>query len=110
MKVYWGVEVYLHAFSTSTLDGSGWTVLRTGHFTPKERAPDTHTLDRRLGGHQSRSGRGGEDKNSHPLSGLEHPIIQPVAQCCTTELSRLHILNNYCVYFASEISDSNCSN
>jgi hypothetical protein len=29
---------------------------------------------------QSRSGHGGEDKNSQPLPGLEPPIIQPVAQ------------------------------
>jgi len=46
-------------------------------------------LDRRLGGPQSRSGRGGEEKNSQPLPGIEHPIIQPVAQGNTTELSRL---------------------
>jgi len=39
----------------------------------------------RLGGIQSRSGRGGEEKNSLPLPGLEPPIIQ----CYTTELTRL---------------------
>jgi hypothetical protein len=33
--------------------------------------------DRRLGGLQSRSGRGGEEKNSQPLPGLELSIIQP---------------------------------
>jgi hypothetical protein len=43
-------------------------------------------LDWRLGGHQSRSGSGGEEKNSQPLPGLEPPIIQPVAQRYTTEL------------------------
>jgi hypothetical protein len=43
-------------------------------------------LDRRLGGPQSRSERGGEEKNSQPLPGLEHFLIQPVAQSCTTEL------------------------
>jgi hypothetical protein len=48
-----------------------------------------YPLDRRLGGLQSRSGGGGEEKNSHPLPGLEPPIIQPVAQRYTTELSRL---------------------
>jgi hypothetical protein len=37
-------------------------------------------LDRRVGGPQSRSRRGGEEKNSQHLSGLEPPIIQPVAQ------------------------------
>jgi len=29
---------------------------------------------------QSRSGPGGEEKNSQPLPGLEPPIIQPVAE------------------------------
>jgi hypothetical protein len=46
-------------------------------------------LDRRLGGTQSGSGHGGEDKNSQPPTGLEPPIIQPVAQRCISELSRL---------------------
>jgi hypothetical protein len=46
-------------------------------------------LYKRLGGPQSRFGRGGEEKNSHTLPGLESPIIQPVAQRYTTELSRL---------------------
>jgi hypothetical protein len=48
-----------------------------------------YPLDRRLGGLQSQSGSGGEEKNSQPLPGLESPIIQPVAQRCTTELYRL---------------------
>jgi hypothetical protein len=45
-----------------------------------------YPLDRRLGGPQS---RGGEEKNSQPLPGLELPIVQPVAQSYNTELSRL---------------------
>jgi hypothetical protein len=49
-------------------------------------------LDRRLGGAHSRSGRGGEEKSSQPLPGLEPPIIQPVAQRYTTELSWLIII------------------
>jgi hypothetical protein len=48
-----------------------------------------YPLNRRLGEPQSRSGRGGEEKNSRPLQGLEPRIIQPVAQRCTTELSLL---------------------
>jgi hypothetical protein len=36
-------------------------------------------------------GRGGEEKNSEPLPGIETPIIQPIAQRYTTELSRFHI-------------------
>jgi hypothetical protein len=46
-------------------------------------------LDRRLGGPQRRSGSGGEEKNSQPLLRLEPPIIQPVAQRYTIELTRL---------------------
>jgi hypothetical protein len=33
-------------------------------------------------------GRGGEEKNFQPLLGLEPPVIQPIAQRYTTELSR----------------------
>jgi hypothetical protein len=48
-----------------------------------------YPLHRRLGGPQSRSGRGGEEKNSKLLPALETPIVQPVAERYTTELSRL---------------------
>jgi hypothetical protein len=69
------------------------------HFTPRERTPDP--LDRRLDGPQSQSGHGGEEKNSEPLPGLEPPIIQPVAQCCTTELSWLLLhLYSACTYYS----------
>jgi len=36
-------------------------------------------MDKRLGGPQSRPGRGGGEKNYQPLAGLEPPIIQPSA-------------------------------
>jgi hypothetical protein len=42
-------------------------------------------------GYGTGSGHGGEQKNFQPLPGLEPPIIQPVAQRYTTELSRLHM-------------------
>jgi hypothetical protein len=60
--------------------------------TPVALPPGKETqypLDRSLGGFQSRSGFGCEEKKSQPLPGLEPPIIQLVAQCYTTELSRL---------------------
>jgi len=44
-------------------------------------------LDRRLGGCQSWPGHGDEEKNFQAFLRLKHLIIQPVAQCCTTELS-----------------------
>jgi hypothetical protein len=55
---------------------------------PQGKSP-WYPLDSRLGGPQSRSGRGGEEKNSQHLLGLEPPINQPVAQRYTAELSRL---------------------
>jgi hypothetical protein len=45
-----------------------------------------YPLDRKLGGPQNRSGRGGEEKNSQPLPRLEPQIMQPVAQRYTIEL------------------------
>jgi hypothetical protein len=72
---------------TSALDGGEWSASHPGRFTPKEAAPD-NPLDR-LGGPKSRSGHGGEEENSQTMPGLEHPIIQPVAQRYITELSRL---------------------
>jgi hypothetical protein len=56
MKTYVGMEVSIHAFLT--LDGSEWWASRPGVFTSGERAPPTtptYTLDRMLGGPQSRS-------------------------------------------------------
>jgi hypothetical protein len=37
---------------------------------PHEKGP-WYPLDSRVGGHQSRSGRGGEEKNSQPQPGIE---------------------------------------
>jgi hypothetical protein len=48
-----------------------------------------YPADRRVHRPQSRSGHGGGEENSQHLPGFEPPIIQPVAQSCTTELSRL---------------------
>jgi hypothetical protein len=63
-------------------------------FTPRQLYPQGkrpwYQSDRRLGGPQSRSGRGGEEKNSQALPGLELPIIQLVDQRYTTELFWLH--------------------
>jgi hypothetical protein len=39
-----------------------------------------------VGGPQIQSGCGGEEKNSQPLPGLEHPVIWPIAQRYTAEL------------------------
>jgi hypothetical protein len=65
---------------------------------PQGKSP-WYALDRRLGGPQSWSGRGGEEKNSQSLPRLEPLIIQPVAQRCTAEISRLLVLYIYIYIF-----------
>lgn len=45
-----GVEVWLHAFLTSALDGGEWSAFRPGRFIPGERTPVP--INRRLGGPQ----------------------------------------------------------
>jgi hypothetical protein len=56
---------------------------------PAALLPGKEPLNMRLGEPQSRSGHGGEEKNSQPLMGLQLLIIQPVAQRYTTEISWL---------------------
>jgi len=41
---YWGVEVELHAFLTSALDGDAWSASRHGCFIPRERTPSIHWI------------------------------------------------------------------
>jgi hypothetical protein len=45
MKAYWGSGgIASRIFFTSALDGGVWSVSRPGHFTPRERALDTHWI------------------------------------------------------------------
>jgi hypothetical protein len=82
------VEVYIHVFFDFGTRFR-WVVSLTHRpLYPQGKSPP-YPMDRRLGGPLSRSGRGGEEKNSQDLPGLEPPIIQPVAQRYTTELSYL---------------------
>jgi hypothetical protein len=75
MRAHWGVEVQLHTLLNSALDGSVGSVSRPGRFTPQRKSP-WYPLDMSLGGPQSRSGHGGEEKHSQSLPGLAAPIIQ----------------------------------
>jgi hypothetical protein len=79
-----GSELELHTFLTSAPDGGEWSASRSGRSTSRGRTPGW----RRLGGPQSRSGHGDEEKISQQLPGLEPPIVQPVDQHYTTELSQ----------------------
>jgi hypothetical protein len=88
MKTYWGSDgiapriLYL---------GTRWRWVVS--FKPRPLYPQGkrpwYPVNRRLDGPQIRSGLGGEQKNSQPLPRLEPPIIQPVPQRYTTELSWL---------------------
>jgi hypothetical protein len=78
-----GVDVWLQAFLISALGWDEWSASSPGCFAL--RVSPRYPLDRRLGGPQSRSERGGEEKNSQPRreSKPRTPIVQPVAQSYT---------------------------
>jgi hypothetical protein len=77
MKTQLGMEIYLQVFLTSALDRGSQA------HVPAALAPEKspwYTLDRRLGGPQNRSGRGGKEKNLmiDPARNWT-PVVQPVA-------------------------------
>jgi hypothetical protein len=89
MKVYWGsggIATHVRDLGTRRK----WVFsFRPRPLYSHENSP-WFTMDRGLGGLQSRSGRGGEEKYSQLLPGIKPPIIQLVsAQRYTTELFRL---------------------
>jgi hypothetical protein len=49
MKMSGGVELYLHAFFFSALDGDEWSISRHGRFIHTKRAPGIHFLGDWLG-------------------------------------------------------------
>jgi hypothetical protein len=73
------VEVQLHAFLTSALDGGEWSTSRPDRFTPGERAPGTHWIGGWVG---SRAVLDAVVKRKIPSPRRESnprtPIVQPV--------------------------------
>jgi hypothetical protein len=61
--------------------GTGWRLVVS--FTPRPFYPrgksPRYPLDRRLGGPQNRSGRGGEKKKIPATAGIRTAVVQPVA-------------------------------
>jgi hypothetical protein len=95
MKAYWGVYVKLYAFLTSTLDGGEWSASRSSRFNHRERTPGTHWIGDWVGP------RAGLDtvvkrKIPCPCRDTNPPIIQPVAQRYTAELSHVIIYTSQC--------------
>jgi hypothetical protein len=80
MKTYWGVEVYLHEFLNSALDGGKWSASRPSRFTPRERAHGTYCIE---GWEDPGAGLDAvvKKKIPSPCWNSNPPIIQPVAQC-----------------------------
>jgi hypothetical protein len=85
---------------TSALDGGEWSVSRPGRFTPKERAPGIHWIGGLVG---LRAGLDAVVERKIPSPCPDsNLIVQPVAQRCTTELSRLK--NGFIQEFRRNIS------
>jgi hypothetical protein len=81
VKTYWEVEVYIHTFLTSSLDGGEWSASRPGRFTPREKAPGTHWTG---GSVSPRAILDAVVKRKSPSPRRESnprtPIVQPVGQ------------------------------
>jgi hypothetical protein len=81
MKAYWGVEVKLHAFFTSEINGREWSASLPGHFNLRERATGTHWIGGWVG---PRAVLDAVVKRKIPSSRQESnprtSIVQPVAQ------------------------------
>jgi hypothetical protein len=77
------------------MEVSGQLHAPAGLLLGKEPLVPIYPLDKRLGGPQSRFGRGGEEKNSQLLTGFEPPVNQPLAQRHTTEQTRRTIFRRY---------------
>jgi hypothetical protein len=76
MKMHEGVEEQLHAFLTTAMDWGVWLASRPDRFTTGERASGTHWI-RRPRRHQSRSGRGDEEKKDPRLCRpIEPPLLK----------------------------------
>jgi hypothetical protein len=106
MKAYWGsggiAPCILDLVPTWM-----WVVSFTPRPLYRQGKSPCYKWDKSLDGPQSRSGRGDEEKNSQPPPGLELPIIQPVAQRYTTQLSRL--LHQQCRTISSSVKRTYCS-
>jgi hypothetical protein len=85
-----GVEIQLRSFLTMTLDDGEWLTSRSRRYILRKES--RNTLNRRLGGTHSRSGRFGEEKNLLPLPGFELRTVQTVTQS-------LHPLRMDCQWF-----------
>jgi hypothetical protein len=62
--IYWGIEVYLHAYLISALDGIECSSSRPGRFVPAVRDPATHWRGRWV---DSRAGLDAVAERKNPI-------------------------------------------
>jgi len=86
-KTNGGMEVYLHAFLTSELDGCEWSASLTDLFPPRERVPTTHWIECCMG---SRAGLDAatKRKKSLPLRELKPGLPARNLVTILTELNQ----------------------
>jgi hypothetical protein len=70
MKAYWVCRYSSTHSLVSAVDGGKWSASQHQPLYPQGKSP-WYPLDTRLGGPQSYSGRGGEEKNSQPPPEIE---------------------------------------
>ena len=75
MRVYEGIEEWLYSFLTSALDEAEWSASLPGSYTSLRKSHRC-SLNRRVGGPRSRSGRSFENKNLFPLPGIELRLLR----------------------------------
>ena len=75
------MEVELHSFTASALDGGEQSTSTPGHFTHDD--IPRYPLNRRLGGTQSKSGSFGRQKNTWSLQGTEPRFLASPTLTCT---------------------------
>jgi hypothetical protein len=79
MKAYGGIDVWIHTFLTSALDGGEWSGSRPCCFTPGERAPGTHWIG---GWVDPRAGLDDVEKRkflTYRDSNSDPSVVQPVS-------------------------------
>ena len=74
---WWHIEIKLHSFLTSALQGSEWLTAHPGHFTPQDRNPVP--INRTLCGFEIQSGCFAEKKNFLSLPGCKPWTVQSAA-------------------------------
>jgi hypothetical protein len=96
MKAYWGGWNYSSTHSLSSALDGGVVSFMPRPLYPHGKSPWC-PLDRRLGGLQSRSGRGGEEKNSRPLRDSNPQTSSPQLSAISLSYPRILLGKLTCV-------------